>query len=87
MIPGPKSRSFARRLRRVESRNITYLSRDFPVFWESAQGSYVRDVDGNRLLDLTGAFAVASLGHSDPAIARALVRQSWSVWRPWRRAT
>ncbi len=66
MIPGPKSRQLAERLRQVESPNVTFLSDAFPVFWESARGSWVTDVDGNRFLDLTSAFAVASLPAPKP---------------------
>src|SRR5438105_3604117 len=79
-IPGPKSRALARRLRDVESRNITYQSDTFPVFWESAEGSWVRDVDGNRFLDLTGAFAVSSLGHRAKPVYRSLLGQSKKMW-------
>jgi 4-aminobutyrate aminotransferase/(S)-3-amino-2-methylpropionate transaminase len=79
-IPGPKSLQLARRLAQVESKNITYLGDDFPVFWESARGSTVSDVDGNRFLDLTSAFGVASLGHSAPAIHKAITRQTRKIW-------
>lgn len=79
-IPGPRSQQLARRLARVESRNITYASPEFPVFWESARGAYVRDVDGNRFLDLTSAFAVSSLGHNAPAVLAALQKQSKKMW-------
>ncbi len=64
--PGPRSRELARRLARVESRNITYMAPDFPVFWEEARGANVLDADGNVYLDLTGAFGVAVAGHSAP---------------------
>ena len=37
-------RALAERLRSVESRNVTYLSEHFPVFWEEARGANVRDV-------------------------------------------
>ncbi len=80
MIPGPKSRSLSRRLERVESRNITYRSDAFPIFWESADGCIVRDVDGNKYLDLTGAFAVSSMGHSNPSVRKAIVRQAGKMW-------
>jgi 4-aminobutyrate aminotransferase-like enzyme len=78
--PGPKSRALARRLRRVESRNVTYLSKDFPVFWDSAEGSQVIDVDGRRYLDLTSAFGVSSLGHRSRSVQQALLRQSKKMW-------
>ncbi|MFA5975917.1 MAG: aspartate aminotransferase family protein [Elusimicrobiota bacterium] len=79
-VPGPKSLSLARRLRQVESRNITYLSDHFPVFWESAQGCRVRDVDGRSYLDLTGAFAVAALGHNPPEVRQTIRKQSAKIW-------
>ncbi len=74
--PGPRSRAFAERLRSVESRNVTSLSEDFPVFWEEARGANVRDVDGNVYVDFTGAFGVSFAGHAHPRIQRALVEQS-----------
>lgn len=70
-IPGPRSRELATELRRYESRNVTYISEQFPVFWERAAGANVWDVDGNCFLDLTAAFAVAGLGHTNEAIRDA----------------
>ena len=75
-VPGPRSRELARRLRRVESPNITYLAPDFPVFWEEAKGCLVTDVDGNRFLDVTAAFGVASVGHSHPRVVAAVRAQA-----------
>lgn len=75
-VPGPRSLEAAARLRRYESRNVTYLDPEFPVFWERAEGTNVWDVDGNRFLDWTSAFGVAGLGHTHPAVREALVRQS-----------
>jgi 4-aminobutyrate aminotransferase-like enzyme len=70
----------ADRLRRVESRNVTFLSPQFPVFWASAHGSWVTDADGHRYLDLTSAFGVASLGHRPAAVAQAASRQIRRMW-------
>jgi 4-aminobutyrate aminotransferase len=70
--PGPRSRSLARRLRSVESRNITFVSDDFPIFWRRARGSNVWDADGNRFVDLSAGFAVAGSGHRNPRIVKAL---------------
>jgi len=47
-VPGRLSRALTRRLAGVESRNITYRARDFPIFWRKASGSNVWDPDGNR---------------------------------------
>ncbi len=75
-VPGPRSLALAARLRRHESRNVTYFADDFPVFWQRAEGVNVWDADGNRFLDLTSAFGVSGLGHTDAAVRAALVAQS-----------
>lgn len=74
--PGPASRALARRLASVESRNVTYRSDRWPVFWEEARGANVLDVDGNLYLDLTGAFGVGLLGHRHPGVMEAVRDQS-----------
>lgn len=74
--PGYASRALAERLRRVESRDITYVSDAGPVFWEEARGANVRDVDRNVYLDLTAAFGVALLGHAHPGVVRAVREQA-----------
>ncbi len=74
-IPGPRSRELAVELRAHESRNITYVSPGFPVFWDRAHGVNVWDVDGNRFLDLTSGFGVASLGYTPEKIVSAVQDQ------------
>jgi 4-aminobutyrate aminotransferase-like enzyme len=69
----------AERLRAVESRNVTHVSPEWPVFWEQARGANVVDADGNVYLDLTGAFAVALLGHGHPRIAAAVAEQAQAL--------
>lgn len=75
-IPGPRSREWAVELRAYESRNITYVSPGFPVFWERAHGANVWDADGNRFLDLTSGFGVAGLGYTPQAIVAAMQDQA-----------
>src|SRR6266853_132632 len=75
-IPGPRSRELAAKLRRHESRNVTFLSDDFPIFWRRADGANVWDEDGNRFLDLTSAFGVAALGHTNARVREALAAQA-----------
>ncbi len=75
-IPGPRSRALSRRLRRYESRNITFVSEHWPIFWQRASGADVWDVDGNRYIDLTAAFGVASVGHGNPRVVAALKAQA-----------
>ncbi len=71
-IPGPRSRALARQLRRFESRNVTFVSDRWPIFWQRARGANVWDADGNRYLDLTAGFGVASVGHTNPRVAAAI---------------
>jgi 4-aminobutyrate aminotransferase and related aminotransferases len=75
-IPGPRSRACAAKLRAYESRGVTWMADDFPVFWERAEGSNVWDVDGNRFLDFTAAFAVSGLGHGAKPLRAAVVGQA-----------
>ncbi len=75
-VPGPRSRALAERLGEVESRNVTHLGPPAPIFWARASGVNVWDVDGNRFLDLGGAFGVANVGHAHPAVVEAISRQS-----------
>jgi 4-aminobutyrate aminotransferase-like enzyme len=75
-IPGRKSRELAARLREREQRNVTFLAEDFPIFWSSARGAVVTDVDGNEYVDATAAFGVAGLGHGNAAVALAVADQA-----------
>ena len=59
-------------MRRHESRNVTFLAPDWPIFWQRAGGVNVWDTDGNRFLDLTSAFGVCGLGHNNAAVCEAL---------------
>ena len=74
--PGPASRAFTDRLRGVESRNVTFVGDGWPLFWEEASGSNVRDADNNTYVDMTSAFGVALLGHSHPAVSAAITKQA-----------
>ena len=74
-IPGPRSRELARELRAYESQNVTCVSPGFPVFWERTNGANVWDVDGNRFLDLTSGFGVASLGYAPAPVVEGMHKQ------------
>lgn len=73
---GTQSKILAGRLRAHECPEVTFLSKDFPIFWKRARGSCVWDADGRQYVDMTAAFAVANLGHTHPALVAALNRQS-----------
>ena len=63
------------RLKRVESRNVTFLGRRTP-FWTEAMGVRVKDAAGASYLDLTGAFGVAFAGHRHPRIMSRIGEQA-----------
>ncbi|MEM1348774.1 MAG: aspartate aminotransferase family protein [Myxococcota bacterium] len=79
-VPGPSSSSLVDALARSECPAITArrarraaetgVPQD-PIVWAQAKGANVRDVDGNRYVDLTSAFAVAGLGHAHPDVVAA----------------
>jgi 4-aminobutyrate aminotransferase-like enzyme len=75
-IPGLQTIGLRPELQMHESRNVTYIAADFPVFWESASGATVTDVDGNRYIDLTAAFGVANAGHCNPRVVSAVAQQA-----------
>jgi 4-aminobutyrate aminotransferase-like enzyme len=58
----------ARRARRASSIGASDVD---PVVWKRARGSCVEDEDGNRFVDLTSGFGVASVGHAHPEVVAA----------------
>jgi 4-aminobutyrate aminotransferase-like enzyme len=75
-VPGPRSRELRKTLATYEARGVTYLADDYPIFWESAHGALVTDVDGNQYIDLTSAFGVANAGHTNEYVAAAIADQA-----------
>lgn len=75
--PGPNSREMSERLVRVESPSASIITLGEPaVFWERAKGANVEDADGNRYIDLTAAFCVSVVGHSNPRVVAAISHQA-----------
>jgi acetylornithine/N-succinyldiaminopimelate aminotransferase len=46
------------------------------VSFESGEGAWLFDTDGNRYLDALSGIAVCGLGHSHPAVTRAITEQA-----------
>ena len=74
--PGPESRRWLERLKAHESPNVTTVSEQFPVAWDSALGAAVLDVDGNRYVDAGSGFGVAFVGHNHPRVRAAVAAQA-----------
>jgi glutamate-1-semialdehyde 2,1-aminomutase len=47
----------------------------YPVYGARASGPYVWDVDGNRYLDLILAYGTIILGHADPVVSEAVIKE------------
>ncbi len=75
-LPGPESLKLTEQLKRFECPQITYIGGIFPLFLKKAYACNLYDVDHNRYLDLCSAFAVTNIGHSHPAVLKALREQS-----------
>jgi 4-aminobutyrate aminotransferase-like enzyme len=75
-VPGPRSRELNALVSQFEAPGVTYIAGDYPIAWTSAHGALVTDADGNRYLDLTGAFSVAALGHTNDAVTGAITAQA-----------
>ncbi|MCY3564826.1 MAG: aminotransferase class III-fold pyridoxal phosphate-dependent enzyme, partial [Gammaproteobacteria bacterium] len=46
-----------------------------PLFFESSEGAWLTDADGNHYIDYVGAWGPLILGHRHPAVIEALQRQ------------
>lgn len=72
-LPGPK----ATELIRVDSDFVSpSYTRVYPLVVESAEGLWVRDVDGNEFLDFTAGIAVNATGHCHPKVVEAIRDQA-----------
>jgi 4-aminobutyrate aminotransferase len=72
-LPGPRAKALIARDEAVVSPSLT---RAYPLVAESGSGYVVTDVDGNRFLDFAAGIAVASTGHSHPAVVAAIKDQA-----------
>jgi 4-aminobutyrate aminotransferase/(S)-3-amino-2-methylpropionate transaminase len=72
-LPGPRSREIlARKLSAVAAA----MTVQAPLIADSALGAVVTDVDGNRLLDLTGGIGCLAVGHAHPHVVEAVQKQA-----------
>jgi glutamate-1-semialdehyde 2,1-aminomutase len=78
-VEGPdRSPELLKRARRVMPGGVNSPVRAFkgvggtPRFIRAADGAFLEDVDGRRLLDFVGSWGVMVLGHNHPSVRRAL---------------
>jgi len=72
-LPGPKAKALIKRDSSVISPSYP---RGYPFVMDRGKGTEVWDVDGNRFLDFAAGIAVASTGHSHPAVVKAIQEQA-----------
>jgi 4-aminobutyrate aminotransferase/(S)-3-amino-2-methylpropionate transaminase len=71
-IPGPRSRAAAVRRGQAVPAGLGAV---LPAFIAAAEGSVLKDLDDNRILDLGSGIAVSVLGHRPPAVVGAVREQ------------
>lgn len=71
-IPGPKSREIHARRERSVPRGVGCA---LPIYIDHADGAWITDVDGNRLLDLGSGIGVTTFGHTQPTVIAAAKAQ------------
>ena len=59
-------------------RPYNFVPGEYPIFFESAQGGRVTDVDGNEYIDMLCAYGPIIIGHREEEIDRAVVEQMTS---------
>ena len=79
-MPGPKSHALHERAQRFFPGGVNSPVRAFkavggaPPFVERAEGAYIVDADGNRLIDYFGSWGPMILGHAFPPVVEAIER-------------
>lgn len=68
-IPGPKSKALEEEHKKYVSAGV---GQGMPIFAESASGSTITDVDGNRFIDLASGIAVTGVGNCAPKVVKAV---------------
>ncbi len=63
-------------IKRMEELFYSNTFTRLPIALKRGDGMYLYDFDGNRYLDMFAGIAVNCLGHSHPAVLKALVEQS-----------
>jgi 3-aminobutanoyl-CoA transaminase len=56
-------------------RPYNFVPGEYPIFFESAKGGRVRDVDGNEYIDMLCAYGPIIIGHREEELDRAVIDQ------------
>ncbi len=72
-VPGPRSRALTEERRRWVSTGVSEAKHG--IFFESARGALLTDVDGNTYIDFTGGIGCLNAGHSAPRVVEGAKAQ------------
>lgn len=65
--------------KQIEADYYMQVVRRMPMVLERAEGTRVFDTEGNSYLDFTAGWAVLNIGHSHPAVTRAIQEQAGKI--------
>ncbi|MEW6303271.1 MAG: acetylornithine transaminase [Verrucomicrobiota bacterium] len=74
--PPPIIRNQFETVKELFNKHVVPSYARFDLAFSHGSGSYLWDVAGRRYLDLGGGIAVCSLGHANPEITEAIIKQS-----------
>jgi predicted acetylornithine/succinylornithine family transaminase len=60
----------------LDARHVLQTYRRIPVVFDRGEGMHLFDDEGRRYLDFVSGIGVASLGHANPVLARAMAEQA-----------
>lgn len=69
-------------LLQAAARSVLYTTNRPDIVFVRGKGPYLWDINGDRYLDFIAGWAVCALGHSHPAIVRALEQQARKLINP-----
>ncbi len=73
------TKTFADQVRDTEARHVLQTYKRAPIVLVRGAGAHVWDTEGRDYLDFTSGVGVASLGHANPGIARAIAEQATTL--------
>jgi 4-aminobutyrate aminotransferase/(S)-3-amino-2-methylpropionate transaminase len=78
-LPGPKSRALAARRATSLPRGLACATN---IAVDRAEGALIHDADGNTVIDLAGGIGMMAVGHSHPAVVKAIQDQAAKCVNP-----
>ena len=78
-IPGPKAKEIIQMHHRYIA-TTTHDPKHMPLVIDSGEGVWIKDVDGNVLLDFATGISVLNVGIRNPIVQKAIEEQLEKIW-------